>query len=255
MGSLKRLFYFSLFTLLEYVRSGRILVELLAAGLFFFIFFIKRWSGTVTDDQFFTLMGIFTLAITIYTMSSMIHLGDRPQGYVLLSRKLSRTSYLFGLYLGAFVVVAGVYLLISLAGDLTDSVRDLGVLDWLFGTLPLFLNMGLFMALLLMLSPLVFSTGWRLLFLGTIALAFSDSFLSRPSLEGLPTTIKLLLSSLQTIVSWPLVPALSGFALSVHREVGLHALVVIIAQVSLLIALLGLTLYVFSHRELVFEHE
>jgi hypothetical protein len=51
------------------------------------------------------------------------------------------------------------------------------------------------------------------------------------------------------------VPAFSGFALAVDREISLYAGIVIVAQFSLLVALLGLAFFSFSRRELMFGVE
>lgn len=255
MQAFNRLLTFIWFTLLEYGRSGRILVEFFAGTVFFYIFFVKHWTGRVDGEAFFTLTGIFLLALAIYTVSSMIHLGDRPHGYVILSRKIGRAGYLCGYYIAAYIIIVLLYLLISLAGWSFHYVKALDTIGWLIGSVPLLLNIGLFMALLLMLSPMVFSTGWRLFILGLIALAFSGNFLSGPAMQKLPETARILLASLQMILSLPLVPAFSGFALSVHHKFGSQAVVVIVAQLSLLVALLSMSLYAFSQRELVFDHD
>jgi hypothetical protein len=255
MRSLVRLFYLLVFTLLEYIRSGRFLVELIATVGFFYAFFLQQWGGEIDVEHFFTLGGVFTLAITLYTTSSVIGLGDRPQGYVVLSRRVGRTAYLVALYLSAAIIVTVVYLLISAAAMIANVPEQMDLGNWLIGTLPLLLNVGLFMALLLMLSPLVFPTGWRLFVLSLIALAFSGNFISGPVYTSLPSTLRAILSSLQTILIWPLVPVFSGFALAMNRELNAHALVVLVAQVSLLAALLGVSLYVFSQREMVFSSD
>lgn len=250
-----RTFFFTLFTLLEYVRSGRVFVDLTATVIFFYVFFLLGENRTVDDQYFFTLTSIFTMALTLYTMSAVMSLGDRPLCYVLLARKLGRSGYLLGLYFCAFFVVATNYLLISLAARVVNPVQDLTFLGWVIGSIPLLLNVGLFVALLLMLSPLVFSTGWRLFLLSLFALAFSGNFLTGPVRNAMPEILQHILSSLQTILSWPLVPAFSGFALSLNREVSVYALVVFIAQLSLLIALLSLSLFSFSRREIIFVGE
>ncbi len=255
MLSLVRTISFILFTLVEYVRSGRILIELIAVMLFYYGFFMRQLGGEVHAENFFILTGIFMLILTLYTMSSFISLGDRPQGYVILARQMGRTSYLLGLYLSAALTILSMYLFLSLITSIIGIPDDLTLTGWLFGSIPLLLNAGLFMALLLILSPLVFSTGWRLFTLSLIALAFSGSFISGPVFQSFPNAVKTLLNGVQTILSWPLVPVFSGFALAIHRDMGIHALVVIVAQVSLLVALLGLALYAFSRRETVLSSE
>jgi hypothetical protein len=252
MRALIRLLQFTGFTLLEYLRSGRILVEMIAAVAFFYIFLTRRSDRSIDAEQLFTLTGLFSLALTLYTMSALLGLGDRPQGYVLLVRQLGRGSYLLGFYLAALVVVSGIYGLECIGVALTNRPDDLDLSGWLLGTLPLLLNVAMLAALLLMLSSLVFSPGWRLTVLGLIALAFSGNLINGPLLRSLPQGVQSALTAVQTVLSWPLVPPFSGFALSVSREYGTSGLVIVVAQASLVAALLGLALYAFSRRELIF---
>lgn len=85
-----------------------------------------------------------------------------------------------------------------------------------------------------------------------IALAFSSNFIGHPILDTLPTTVTNVLAGAQTILSWPLVPAFSGFALTLSRDYSGSALVIIIAQVSLLVTLLAVAVYAFGQRDLIF---
>jgi hypothetical protein len=254
--SIVRTLYLTWFTLIEYYRSGRILIDLLAGMVFFYVFLMVRSDrSTIDAEHFFTLTSIFTLVLSLYTMSATLSLGDRPQSYVLLSRKLGRSGYLLGLYFHAFLVVAGIYILLSVSSTFLGNVEHLTVATWMLGSIPLLLNVGLFMALLLMLSPMVFPTGWRLFVLGLFALAFSGNFFTGPVRNDMPQTLDTILSSLQTILSWPLVPAFSGFALAVSHTFDMYGLVVMVAQGSLLVALLGLAMFAFSRREIIFGVE
>src|SRR5262245_8552820 len=112
MQSITRTLRFVAFTLVEYARSGRILVEFLATMVFFYLFF-RRSTSPMQGGYFFSAASLFTLALSFYTTSAMMGLGDRPQGYVLLVRRLSRASYLIGLYLAALAIIAGLYGLLS----------------------------------------------------------------------------------------------------------------------------------------------
>jgi hypothetical protein len=57
----------------------------------------------------------------------------------------------------------------------------------------------------------------------------------------------------QALLSWPLVPAFSGYALAISRDYSGTAPVILVAQASMLLALLGLALYAFSRRDLIFS--
>lgn len=252
--ALVRTLLFIGFLLAEYIRSGRFLIEVVvSAG--FYILFLRADNAGIDGEKFFSLTSLYMLALAIFTTSALVRLGDRPQGYLILVRHVGRAGYLLAIYSSALLLLTGSYLLISLATATLSQLAGLDALDWLFGTVPLLLNVGLMAALMLLLSPLVFSTGWRLLVLALIALAFSRSFVGNATLDQLPPIYSNVLSSLQTILSWPMVPALSGFSLAIHRDYSGSAAVILLAQFSLLVALLCLAIYAFSRRELILGSE
>lgn len=245
-----RLLRFTGFSLLEYLRSGRVAIEIIAVLSVYAIFFRRPMNA----EYFFSVCGVFTPILTLYTMAAFIGLGDRPQGYVLLSRGIGRATFLLGLFLGAVVVVAGAYGLLSLVVALLNRAIDLTLWGWILGSLPLVLNIGLLAALMLMLSPLVFPTSWRLLVLGMIALAFSSNFIGGQLLETLPEAVRALLRALQALLGGPLVPAFYGFQLAVTRDYSTPTAVAnLLAQSSLLVSLLGLSIYAFTRRDLLFS--
>lgn len=248
-----RLIRFIGFTLLEYLRSGRALIEVAAAGAFFYFFLFQRGEDMIEPDKFFSLVSLFSIALTIYTMSAMIGLGDRPQGYMLLTRRLGRMGYLLGFYFAAVTIVSGAYGLISLMMAIFNPVEGLDIRNWLLGSLPLLLNVALMAALLLMLSSLVFAPSWRLAVLGLIALAFSGNLVNGPLQNALPSVVVRLLGAVQTILSWPLVPPFFAYELAVTRTYNANAAAIILAQISLIVALLGLSIYAFERRDLSFS--
>lgn len=253
-SSLLRLLVFVQFTITEYLRSGRIWVEI-GAALACYLVFLRTMNGIGIDaEQYFLIVGLFMLGLAVYTMSSMLSLGDRPQGYVVLVRQPERASYLIGLFLSALLVLVATYTALSLLTMLFGGLPGLGVQGWLLGSLPLLLNVALMAALLLLLSPLVLATGWRLFILSLIALAFSSSFFGSARIDSFAPLVQNLLRSAQTILSWPLVPAFSGFALAISRDYSGAALAIPIAQFALLIALLALALYTFGRRELMLSN-
>jgi hypothetical protein len=249
--ALLRTLLFTLFTLIEYIRSGRIWIELVATVAFYAVFL----RGQLNAEKFFSLVGIYSLVLTIYTVSAIISLGDRPQGYIVLARRVGRAGYVLGLYASAITVLLLVYGMLSTLTATVSDLTDLSLSGWFLGSLPLLLNVGLMAALILMLSPLIFSAGWRLFVLGMIALTFSGNFLGNATIEQFPALAQGILRSLQTILGWPLVPAFSGFALSLSRDYSGNAPVILVAQASLLVALLSLSVYTFSRRELLLNAE
>lgn len=247
-----RLLRLTAFTLLEYLRSGRVAVEIIALLSLYAIFFRRPMSS----DYFFSVIGVFTPILTLYTMASVIGLGDRPASYLLLARGVRRVSFLLGLFLAACTVMTGVYALLSLLVLIFNLPPDLTLWQWMLGTLPIMLNIGLLASLMLMLSPLVFPSGWRLFVLGLIALAFSSNFIGGQLLITMPETLRTLLRALQALLGGPLVPAFYGFQLAVTRDYSsTTAIANLLAQGSLLISLLGLSLYAFTRRDLIFTSQ
>ncbi|WP_129628122.1 hypothetical protein [Candidatus Oscillochloris fontis] len=244
---------FTGFMLLEYIRSGRVALEIIATLVVFFVF-LRRVGISMNAEYFFSVTGVYAPILTLYTTAAFIGLGDRPQGYVLLAHGMSRTSYLLGIFGSAFSIVAGSYGILSVMAALFNRPLDLNIFGWMLGTLPLLLNIALLAALMLMLSPLVFPSAWRLTVLGLIALAFSSNFIGGPIFESLPSLVRAILRAVQAVLGGPLVPAFYGFQLTVTRDYSsMTAVANILAQVSLLIALLGLAIYSFSRRDLMFS--
>src|SRR5262245_12717339 len=98
MRSLLQMFQFATFTLTEYARSGRILIEVIACGVCALVFF-RPEAIPPTPEYFFSITGTFALGICLYTASAIFALGDRSQSYIVLVHGLGRAGYLFGLYI------------------------------------------------------------------------------------------------------------------------------------------------------------
>ena len=186
MNTLTRTFRFVGFTLVEYARSGRILIELIAGVIFFYIF-LRRWTSLPSPEYFFSTTGLFMLTLTFYSTSAALGLGDRPQGYLLLVRRLGRGGYLLGFYLAAQVIVWAIYGLISIAMALYNPIQGLDVRGWLLGSLPLLLNATLLGALLTLLAPIVLPSTGRLVVLALVAIAFSGGLIGGQTLSELPS--------------------------------------------------------------------
>ncbi|HNP71419.1 MAG TPA: hypothetical protein PLO33_15665 [Kouleothrix sp.] len=250
--SLSRTLRFTIFTLVEYTRSGRILVELAATTIFFYIF-LRRWTSAPPPNYFFSTVALFELALSFYTSASIMALGDRPQGYLILARRVGRNGYLLGLYLAVLAIAVALYGLISLATALYNPVAGLTLAGWLAGTTPLLLNVALLSALLALMAPMVLPASARLTVLALIAVAFSGSLIGGQTLAGLPGPLVAVLSVLRTIFSTPLLPAFTGFELALSRDYSGLALAIPLAQFSLTLGLLALALYAFARREIIFS--
>lgn len=243
MNALRRIALFVLLTLTEYARSGRILIELTLAVAFWGIFF-QNQANFVTLPQLFQLGGIFTLLLTLYTTSSMLSLGDRAQGYIVLTRPLGRRGYLLGLYVAAVLVVWLTYLIIVVLTTLVSRPVDLTWRDLLLGSLPTLLNIALLGALMILLSSLVLKNTPRLLLLAALAIAlYSNSW---PQARA-----NRLIATLQSAFSWLLVPGMKGYQLAQTRVYSSGGAAIILAQVAMTILLLSLALNAFSRRDLI----
>jgi hypothetical protein len=71
MKMLIRTLRFVGFTLVEYARSGRILVELLAGVIFFYIF-LRRWTTLPSPEYFFSTTSLFALALTWFALEGLL---------------------------------------------------------------------------------------------------------------------------------------------------------------------------------------
>ena len=250
MASVTRTLRFTGFTLVEYARSGRILVEVLAGVIFFYIF-LRRWMSSPLPEYFFSTTGLFALALTFYSTSATLGLGDRPQGYLLLVRRLGRSGYLLGFYLAAQTIVWSMYGLISLAMALYNPIQGLDARGWLLGSLPLLLNTALLGALLTLLAPIVLPAAGRLAVLALVAIAFSGGLIGGQTLADLPRPVTAAINISRTIFSTPLLPAFTGFALSVSRDYSGIAFAIPLAQLFLTLGLLTMAVYVFARREII----
>ncbi|HEU5013146.1 MAG TPA: hypothetical protein VFT66_11470 [Roseiflexaceae bacterium] len=248
MSTIGRALRFSGFTLIEYMRSNRILVEIIVTIAVFYLF---MWRSPITADYFFSTSGLFTLALSFYTTSAILGLGDRPEGYLVLVTRLGRSGYLLGLYFAALVVEFAMFGLLSLGVALLNRIADLSMLGWLLGTVPLLLNVALLSALLTLLAPIVLTGGWRLFVLALVAIAFSGSLINGPTLETLWDPVITALSVLRTIFSTPLLPAFTGYSLSVTRDYSGVNSIIPLTQLLLTLGLLALAVYAFARREII----
>ncbi len=245
---LNRIWIFTRFTLSEYVRSGRILVELAATIAFWAVFFRDRGLVPITLDQFFSLGSVFTLLLTLYTVSSLMSLGERPQSYLLLTRPLGRSGYLIGLYTTALLIVGLMFGILAGLMLIFNRPLDFASIELLKGALPLLLNVALFASLMVLLSPLVLPNSLRLLILALLAIAlYSQSWHLWPFFR--------FIEPLQSLLSWPIFPALRGFRLAATRDFSGGNIYVPLAQLALTAVLLLAALASFRQRDIILRDQ
>jgi hypothetical protein len=243
MSLLRRIAVFTRLTLTEYARSGRILIELTLAAAFWGIFF-QNPSVFLTLPQVFQLSGIFTLLLTLYTTSALLSLGDRAQGYIVLTRPLGRRGYLLGLYTSAVLVVWLTYAVIIALTTFVNRPVDFTPRELLLGSLPTMLNITLLAALMMLLSSLVLRNIPRLLILAALAIALYTN-------SWAPARANRLVAALQSIFSWLLVPGMKGYQLAQTRVYSDGGAAILLAQIAMTVLLLSLALSAFSRRDLI----
>ncbi|WP_298820568.1 hypothetical protein [Chloroflexus sp.] len=244
------------FTLLEYLRSGRIFLELIAT-IACYVILLRPTSAAMNASYLFAVLGIFGPGMAVITTGFIVGLGDRPQNYIVLTHNVSRDAFLLGLFFAAVIVTLAMYGILCALVALFNRATDLTLFGWTLATLPLILNTGLVAAIALLLSPPVLSAGWRLFVLALIALALSSNVISGPVIAQISEINPLLvdlLRAIQTILSGPLVPVFYGYQLSVSRAFdSAPAWANLLAQCLLLLSFLGLARYGFHRRDLIFS--
>jgi hypothetical protein len=251
--ALYQIFQYMAFTFSEYARSGRVLLEVAAAAGCGFLFFRPGSGDASTPEYFFSIAGAFSLALCLYTASAIFTLGDHPQTYLLMAHGLGRNAFLLGLFATIVGVVAASYGVLSLVVAVINPIVTLDVRGWILGSIPLLLNVAMLAALLTLLAPMVLPAGWRLVALALVALAFSGSLISGPTMAALPGGAAMVLDVIRTILGAPLLPAFTGFALAISRDYSGISAIVPPSQALVVIALLCLAVVVFRRRELVFQ--
>lgn len=243
MNALRRIIIFVRLNLTEYIRSGRILIELTLAIAFWGLFF-QNPRGLLTFAQVFQLSGIFTLLLTLYSATSMLSLGDRAQGYIVLTRPLGRRGYLLGIYLSSVLVVWLAYVLIIALTMIVNRPIDFGVRDLVLGSLPTLLNIALLAALMVLISSLVLKNIPRLLLLAALAIALYTN--SWPQLRA-----NRLVAALQAMFSWLILPGMRGFELAQQRTYADGGALILLSQIAMIVLILSIALIAFARRDLI----
>lgn len=245
---IRRVLRFARFTLREYIRSGRVLVEIITMLVVLWMFFWPRGKSGLEASWFFGMVGLYLTLLASYTVFMIMRLGNRPQGYLLLSRDLGRSGYFVGLYMASLIVVLITYMVFSLGILVLWSTRPaaLSFVEWLLGSTLILLNASIMMAFIAFITPLVLTTAPRLIVLGLLVLALGrdvDIFGNIPGNE--------ILYPVEAVLGLPLVPMLSGFALATDPQISWWAGLVMLEQLLLALAITGCALVAFERRELI----
>jgi hypothetical protein len=84
-----------------------------------------------------------------------------------------------------------------------------------------------------------------------VAIAFSGGLIGGQTLSDLPGPVTAALDVLRAIFSTPLLPAFTGFALSISRDYSGIAFAIPLAQLFLTLGLLTMAVYIFARREII----
>ena len=248
-ASFGRTLTFTWLTVREYGRSGRIAVEAIAVGAIVWALFWPWNSCSLDGTEYFTLGGLFILALTMYTTFSIVNgLGNRAQGYIVLSHKLSRRGYLLGLYLASLVVLGTTWLALSFVIRLLNWPCNLTLGGYVRGTVPLMIDVAIMAAFVTLITPLVMSGTFRLLLLALLALAINSDFRVVAGLDLGP-----ILTPVQSVLSIPLLPAGQGYVLALDHGYGWSGLIVLAGQLVMLTILLAIALFRFERQDVVFN--
>ena len=112
---------------------------------------------------------------------------------------------------------------------------------------------------LLAFAPAVVAAGAWLAFveeddggaLALVAIAFSGGLIGGQTLADLPAPVTAAINISRTIFSTPLLPAFTGFALSISRDYSGIAFAIPLAQLFLTLGLLTMAVYIFTRREVI----
>lgn len=163
MGSI----YLALFTLKEYFRATFLYLETLLLAVVLFFFGKQFWELGAGDV--FPVLGFFALALTLVSTLRITGRETNPRIYSLMTKKLSRITYLCGKALAVFLL-DGLYVLglFVLAFAFTKLGSELTLAAALLRLVPILLVIILTESVFLLFSALVLS---RTVFIAGIVLS------------------------------------------------------------------------------------
>lgn len=246
-----QLFIITRLVLREYMRSGRILVEIIAIVVLAWLFLWPNGAIKALDSVlFFGVSSVIMLCLAAYSSFAISRAGQHPGGYLLIIRQPGRRGYLLGLFGAITIIVLIAYVELSLLVMLVWFFHSgtLSFQSWAFGSIPLVLNALIVAAFVLLITPLVSSHIPRLLLLALLVLMVSreaDLF-GRGAERGS-------LAPLLSIIRAPLLPVVGGVALAIQQTTDGTAWFLILSQLVLIALLLAGAVWAFRRRALIFQ--
>ncbi len=241
----RRTLAFARFCLAEYLRSGRILVEVVAVVAAVWLIFWPHGTRTgLNVEQFFGLGGLVALALSGYTAVAFATLGNRAAGYVVLARPLGRSGYFVGLYMASLIVATSSYVALTVLAVVVNLApplpATLGVGQWILGSLPLLLDAAAVAGFAYLLTPLVQPLPPRIAILAVLAIGLSPDL-------GLGVVVDVV----HTAIAVVLLPATLGYTLAATRDYGGDWALVIAVQAVLASVVFAAALLAFRRRDLI----
>ena len=184
------------FSLEDYVRSGSLLVEVVAVLALHVLFFKYQASAFGADTaHFFGVVSVFTLAQAVYTAAMLLRRAATPRAYAILARLAQPGLYVRGKLLAALGITLVLYL-----GTLARVVAQRIVWETpdrlALGSGAVLLNALVALALTGLFSPLVTPRLARVGLFSVLALAGGRLSLRNSLWETLSRPFSLLVSPL-----------------------------------------------------------
>lgn len=235
----------------EYLRSGRILVEIIGIAVAVWLFLWPNGAIKALDPVlFFGISSVIMFFLAAYSSFAISRAGRHPAAYLLLSRQPGRHGYLLGLFAAISIIILIAYtelcLLVMLIWFFHSGTISLQ--SWLFGSVPLLVNTLIVATFVLLITPLVMSNRPRLIMLALLVIMVSRE----ADLFG-PGTQTSSLAPLLSLMRAPLLPVVGGVALATQQTSAEGAWLLIASQLGLCAMILIGAVWAFMRRELILQ--
>ena len=172
------------FSVVDHIRSSKLLVEALLIGLF--LFFFWDHPQRMMREDFFLTNGLFLILLAGLESYQLLGRATDRRFHLVLSHVGPRRTVLGGLFLGVAMILSVVMLVLVLAGLLFTSVlQDTTWADYLGGLVLLILNLLTTMALCFLFSPFAAGSSLGWVSLALIVFGCSRNFFLLPPGSGI----------------------------------------------------------------------
>ena len=206
------------FTLMSYIRSGWVLLDIILVWLIYSVFF----SATKTSAHTFFDISIPCMAAeTILGSIIFVSRCMKSNVYLPLARLSSRSPYLYGIVIASSVLRIILYLLLLLTMAMLKNITDINWLNGFYGSLGLILICQLCSLLAIILSRPIATRPTQIVFLSWIVIVLYSNtpaaidiarYLQILQLPLRPIALCYQLSSQGSIASWDWIGVVIMFA-------------------------------------------